>query len=78
MRGRGELWQSDSFTGCGKRESSALLKLPRFFKSDSVRMSNLFSAIRSRKQAGLKADRNEREGLLPPRAWLNDCLLPHL
>lgn len=51
MRGRGEPWQSHSFTGCGKRESPALLKLPHFFKSDSVRVSDLFSAVRSREQA---------------------------
>lgn len=49
MRGRGELWQSHSFTGCGKPESSALLKLPHFFKSDSVRMADLFSAIKKPK-----------------------------
>lgn len=68
MRGRGEPWQSDSFTDCGKRESSALLKLPHFFKSDSVRMSDLFSAIKNpkvTKQTGTSVRGHH-------------CLLPHL
>lgn len=71
MRGRGEPGQSGSFTGCGKGESSALLKLPHFFKSDSVRMSDLFSAIKNPK--GKKQTETRVKGCW----WLNDCLLPH-